>query len=203
MHTVESHNVLHRPRSLGSAGALRGGFTIIELVMVLTILGVVATFALPRINLTQYRMDSAVRLTRTTLQRAQRMAITRQHDMVVSFNVSGRAIRVIEDANNDGLLSAGERVTRVHLEEGARFEVPPVGVRGAVLAAVVGPQLRTLDGMPTVVFHRDGAASTDLEVYLSAGRSRNNDFRGITVVQSTGRTEWWRYINSRWKAGSI
>jgi hypothetical protein len=59
------------------------------------------------------------------------------------------------------------------------------------------------DGMPTVIFRRDGAASSDLEVYVVSSRALPDDFRAIQVVQSTGRTDWFRYLNDHWKAGSI
>jgi hypothetical protein len=57
--------------------------------------------------------------------------------------------------------------------------------------------------MPTVIFRRDGAASSDLEVYVVSSRALPDDFRAIQVVQSTGRTDWFRYLNDHWKAGSI
>ncbi|MDQ3810725.1 MAG: prepilin-type N-terminal cleavage/methylation domain-containing protein [Chloroflexota bacterium] len=183
--------------------ALPGGFTLIELVMVLVVLGVIVGFAYPRVNIIRFRMDAGARLTRATLQRAQRLAITRQYDVVVSFDLANNRMRLVEDANNNTRVDVGEHVEWRPLEEKARFAVPPVGVNGVVSAAIVGSQLKTVDGMSTVVFHRNGAASTDLEVFLSAGRSNNNDFREVSVAQATGRTEWSRYINSRWKAGSL
>ena len=57
--------------------------------------------------------------------------------------------------------------------------------------------------MQIVIFLRDGAASTDLELYLASIKERANDWRAIQVVQSTGRTDWFRYLAGLWKAGSI
>ena len=53
------------------------------------------------------------------------------------------------------------------------------------------------------IFRRDGAASTDLEVYIASSKELANDWRAIQVVQSTGRTDWFRYLAGLWKAGSI
>ncbi|HEY2896107.1 MAG TPA: hypothetical protein VGJ12_03150, partial [Gemmatimonadaceae bacterium] len=61
----------------------------------------------------------------------------------------------------------------------------------------------TVDGMPTIVFRRDGTASSDLEVYLASSKELADDWRAIQVVQSTGRTDWYRYLNNLWKVGSI
>ena len=176
--------------------------------MVLAMVGVVATFAAPRINFTQYRMDTGVRLTRTTLQRAQRLAITRQYDVVVSFDIARNRIRLLEDcennaSSNNGAVNPGDREEGRVLEEGARFTLPPVGLRGSVTQPIVGAALQTLGGMPSVIFRRDGSSSTDLEVYLGSRRGRDRDFRAVSVVQSTGRTDWYRRLASGWKAGSL
>ena len=68
---------------------------------------------------------------------------------------------------------------------------------------VTYPLIREPASMPTVVFRRDGAASTDLEVYLASSKELPNDWRAIQVVQSTGRTDWFRYLAGLWTAGSI
>lgn len=193
-----------RERHGAHPGVLRpGGFTLLELVIVLAIIGIIAAFAAPRVNFTQYRMDAGVRLLATTLQRAQRLAITRQYDVIVSFDVAGRRMRLLEDADNDGAISAGDRQEWKSLEDGVQFATPSGGLTGPAGDAVVGANLRTVAGMPTLIFRRDGSASTDLEVYVSAGRTNQNDFRAVSVVEATGRTQWFRYIGGQWKPGGL
>ena len=179
------------------------GFTFIELLAVLSIVAIIALFAFPRVNFTQFQVDAAARGVRMTLQNAQRLAVTRQFDVVVSFDQASNKVRVFEDNNNNSTIDGGERVTYFTLEDGAHFLMPPAGVNGPVGGAIVGAALTTINGLPSIVFRRDGAGSSDLEVYLTSKRAQPNDWRGITVVQSTGRTDWYKYIGAVWKPGNL
>jgi prepilin-type N-terminal cleavage/methylation domain-containing protein len=183
--------------------ARRCGFSAIESLIVCAIVGIFATLAYPRVNFTQFQVDSGARTVRVALQNAERLAVTRRYDVVVSFDLTNRRLRVLEDGNNNDVVDNGERVTYAALEDGVHFKTPPAGLSGPVANPVIGSNIKTLDGMPTIVFRRDGAASTDLEVYLASSKELANDWRAIQVVQSTGRTDWYRYLNNLWKAGSI
>lgn len=196
--TTTSPSHVTAPRS-----SRRNGFSAVELLIVCAIVGIFATLAYPRVNFTQFQVDSGARTVRVALQNAQRLAVTRQYDVVVSFDVPNRRIRIVEDGNNNDIVDAGERVTYAALEDGVHFKSPPIGLSGPVPSAVIGSNLKTVDGMPTIVFRRDGAASSDLEVYLASSKELPNDWRAVQVVQSTGRTDWYRYLNNLWKPGSI
>ena len=171
------------------------GFTIVELVITLTLIGIVAGFAAPRIDYQRYRADAGARVVRGVLQQAQRLAVLRQYDVIVSFDVAGNRLRVVEDANNNRGQDGGERASWRPLEEGARFARPSgTGIGGAAVASEVsGADVRQVGGYPSVVFHRDGAASTDLEVYLTAGSGAESNLRGIAVTRATGRADAYRY----------
>jgi len=179
------------------------GFSVIELLIVCAIVGIFATIAYPRVNFSQFQVDSGTRTIRVALQNAERLAVTRKYDVVVSFDVNRKRLRVLEDINNNGVVDNGERVTYAALEDGVHFKRPPAGLSGPVASAVVGSNLRIVDGMPTITFRRDGAASSDLEVYLASSKELANDWRAIQVVQSTGRADWFRYLSGLWKAGSV
>src|SRR6185312_9450554 len=88
----------------------RWAFTVIELMIVLAIIGIIAAFAYPKVNFTQFRVDAAARTVRVALQNAERLAVTRQYDVVVSFDTTNRRIRVLEDNNNNATVDAGEHV---------------------------------------------------------------------------------------------
>jgi prepilin-type N-terminal cleavage/methylation domain-containing protein len=181
----------------------RRGFSAIELLIVCAIVGIFATLAYPRVNFTQFQVDSGARTVRVALQNAERLAVTRKYDVVVSFDVPNKRMRILEDGNNNDAVDANERVTYSPLEHGVHFKQPPAGLSGPVSGAVIGSNLKTIDGMPSVIFRREGAASSDLEVYLASSKELANDWRAIQVVQSTGRTDWFRYLGGLWKAGSI
>jgi prepilin-type N-terminal cleavage/methylation domain-containing protein len=177
----------------------RRGFSILELVVVLIMIGILAAMAVPRLNYERYRADGAMRVTRTLLQGAQRSAIMRQTNVVVGFDVAARQMVLLEDADNDCVQDINERKTVRTLDEGAKFKTPPSSVTGIAALEINGTNLCTLNGLPAIQFLRDGAASSDLEVYITSSRGTQTDFRAVTVIQATGRTDSFRYSGSVWK----
>lgn len=165
-----------------------------ELMVVVVIAGMMIALAIPRIDTAKFRADAIATIVRTTLQYAQRQAITRQHDMVVSFDTTGERIRTFWDINNSGAIDSPERVTWRGLDVGVLFTDPSVnGVSGtSVSKPVNGAQIATLNGYPTVTFHRDGSVSTDAEVYIKVAGRGPPWYRAVTLTQSTGRVDWFR-----------
>ena len=172
----------------------RTGFTLAEVMVVVVISGLMITLAIPRIDTTKWRADAIATIVRTSLQYAQRQAITRQHDMVVSFDTTGERIRTFWDQNNSGFIDSQERVTWRGLDVGILFTDPTVrGVSGTVITIPVsGSQIATVNEYPTVTFHRDGSVSTDAEIYIKVAAHGPPWYRAITLTQSTGRVDWFR-----------
>ena len=181
----------------------RAGMTLIEMLCVLGILSIIGGVAVTRLNTVAFKMDAAARVAHSTVQQAQRLALTRQFDVIVSFDQATRRIRVGEDANNDGAIAAGERFRWKALEDSARFDTPPVSVLGGGAVAIQGQNLRHVDGMPSIIFRRSGSASSDLELYIGSRRGEPHDFRGVVVTQATGRVEWFKYVGGQWRPGGI
>lgn len=186
------------PRSDG-AGAR--GFTLVELIVVMAMLAIVAAVGLPRINATKYKADAAAQLARTMLQNAQRDAITRQSNVILSVDTVNQRFRVVQDYNNNDTLNVSDRVVWRRVEEGARFATPPMGrVGGGTLtAAYAGSDLRTVSSLPGVIFRRDGSASSDFEVYLTMRVGVATEYRAVVISPSTGRAEAFRYTGSAWR----
>lgn len=177
-----------------SRNRIRRGFTLAEMMVVVVITGMMITLAIPRVDTTKWRADAIATIVRTTLQYAQRQAITRQHDMVVSFDTTGERIRTFWDANNSGTLNTSERVTWRGLDVGVLFTDPAVsGLSGSTITKPVnGAQIGTLTGYPTVTFHRDGSVSTDAEIYIKVAAHGPPWYRAIRLTQATGRVDWYR-----------
>lgn len=173
---------------------VRRGFTLAEMMVVVVIAGMMVALAIPRVDTTKWRADAIATIVRTTLQYAQRQAITRQHDMVVSFDTTGERIRTFWDQNNSGTINTTERVTWRGLDVGVLFTDPSVqGVSGGTITKPVnGAAIATLTGYPTVTFHRDGSVSTDAEIYIKVAAHGPPWYRAIRLTQATGRVDWFR-----------
>lgn len=180
--------------------ARRRGFTLFELLIVMAIIGVLALIMLPKVNLHQFRIDAGVRTVQGGLMQANRYAVQRQHDMIVSFDVPGKRILIIDDQNNNAAADVGEKVMIRPLEDGVRFATPPAAIAGGAIAAIAG-KLQTVGGYPSIIFHRDGATSTDLQIYITSTRPDATDFKALTVTQSTGHADYYSYATGSWKRG--
>jgi prepilin-type N-terminal cleavage/methylation domain-containing protein len=185
------------------SGRTRSGFSLPELLVCCTILGILAAAAAPRLDLVGPRADAGMRLVRSTLQQAQRLAVQHQYDVIVSVDVPNQRLRVAEDSTNDRTIDAGERVRWVPLDEGVRFLAPPAPIPNGVGGAPVAGTLRTVDGMPSVVFHRSGAASGEAEFYLEGRRGSRAQLRAVRVTHTTGRTDWFRLNGTTWVQGDL
>lgn len=183
----------------------RRAVTLIEMMIVVVLLSIVSALALPRLNLAQFRADDSVRAVRTTLQNAQRLAVTRQYDVIVSFDTSNKQLIVVEDTNNNYQVDPGERTTATPLDVGVTFSTPAQGgVTGPVGSPIDGTNVLTINGLPSVVFLRSGSASSYLEVYLTAnGNNGETEWRAVQVTQSTGRTVWYRWLVNLWSKASV
>ncbi|HUE76754.1 MAG TPA: GspH/FimT family protein, partial [Longimicrobiales bacterium] len=175
-----------------------------ELLIVLVVVGVMSVVVVPHIEVFKYRMDGSVRGFTTALVMAQRSAVNRQHDVVVAFDTAQRRIRIHQDANNDGVVDAGERIRYVTLDEGVRFglgSAPSLTAEASDAVNFTDAQ----DGLPAVRFHRNGSASTQGSFYLTSDRAiaggYEKDTRAVEVARSTGRATWYTYDPPAWKQG--
>lgn len=183
----------------------RRGMSMTELLAVMAIIGVTTALALPKLDLPHYAVDSAMRSVGTTLMMAQRDAVAAQHDVIVSFDSAGRALRIHYDEDNDATVDAGERVRIVGLDDAVTFGRPTgVTARSFGTAAI---NFATLNSLPAVTFHRGGSASESGGLYLTSiratrtGANRPDDTRAIEFERATGRADWSRYRGGAWQRG--
>lgn len=192
---------------LGGPGARRArprvsGFSLIEMLIVLVVIGLLVGITAPKIDVVKYRLEAGMQGVGMTLLAAERQAITQQHDVVVTFDVPNGAIHIFDDANNNGLKDAGERERGMTLGEGVVFgrALAPARPMGA------GPVTFTkmVNGLPALVFHRDGSASEGGGFYLTSTRAVESgthveDTRSVEVERATGRATWYRYGPAAWR----
>jgi hypothetical protein len=172
--------------------------------LVITIMGMMAGIALTKIDLAKMEANSAVQVLSTSMVAAQREAITKQHDIILTFDPVQRTVRMIWDRDSDGAIDGAERVRVIPLEGRIGF-----GLGGAPARAFGSNPInfdRNIGGRPALIFHRNGSASGIGGFYLTSGRALaatgySSDTRAVEIVRATGRTEWHRYTGTAWKRG--
>lgn len=177
------------------------GFTLIEMLIVLVVIGLVVGIAAPKIDVMKFRVQSAMQGVGMILLAAERQAITQQHDVIVMFDVPNNLIRIHDDANNNGIVDPGERVRGMPLGEGIVFG------RAGVTPRPIGDApvnfTKVVAGLPAVVFHRDGSASEAGGFYLTSLRAATSgvhldDTRSVELQRATGRASWYKYGPGGW-----
>jgi Tfp pilus assembly protein FimT len=170
----------------------------IELIIVLMLVVVILGMAVPRIDLGRIRVDSSAMRVSAYLLAAQRIAVTKQHDVRILFDEDHRALRIHEDANNDGVQDPSERVRTETLDDGILFGLgdDPLTGDDALTFADGG------EGLPTVTYHRNGAASEEGAAHLTAlPAGRPTYDRAVHVTRATGLTRCWSRASEDWKEG--
>ncbi|WP_420126247.1 prepilin-type N-terminal cleavage/methylation domain-containing protein [Longimicrobium sp.] len=179
----------------------RSGYSLVEVMLVLVLMGILLALAGPRINLSPTRTEAGVQALASELMAAQRAAVSGQHDVVVAFDQAQRRLRVHFDLDNDGVMDSGEPVQMKPLERGVVF-----GRGSAGTLAQLGSQpvsfTRTQGGLRAVTFNRAGSASEEGGAYLSALPAVSppaSSTRAVLVDRATARAMVWRYTGSAWQ----
>lgn len=178
------------------------GYSLIEVLTILAVLGIVSSLAAPRLDFQRFQIDGAMQAVGSTLLAAQRSAVQEGHNVVVAFDVAASRVRVHSDVNNNSLIDAGERVTIAPLGESVRFG------RGGAPSFFSTADAVTFDGtqngFPAVTFYRNGAASEEGGFHITSARAMSSseysqDTRALRIDRATGRPSWFRRQGSSWK----
>jgi prepilin-type N-terminal cleavage/methylation domain-containing protein len=192
-----------RPLLRAPSTSDRRGFSLVEALTAVVIVGIMASIAIPKTGIATYKANSGAQVVASALTYAQRQAISRQADTRVAFDVANNELRIHEDADNDNVIDLEERVAVTALPEGVTFGI------GAAAARPMGGAIvnftRTQGLLPIVIFRRDGSASENGGVYVTttAGLSvgRTADVRAVEVSRATGRASWFSFATGAWKEG--
>lgn len=191
----------------------RRGYTLIEMMIVVTLIAIVTATAMPHIDYQSFRQDASARAIRSAMQGAQAYAVSSQYNVFVDIDPTHNVLYVVYDYN-DNLQwdqANGEHIIAVPLQDGAQIAQPPAVLPGAG-APVSGIGMTTpatvqVPGKTTFtsgyVFRADGAVSTDVQIYINSKRGQVKDWRAVSIIPATGRVDWYKYVNSTWKLAGI
>lgn len=180
----------------------RSGFSMLELLSTMTIMAIIAGMAIPRMDLARARSDAALRQVTMLCIQAQRTALTRQYNVILSVDQVNSRIRLVEDRNNSGTFDAGDRAVWTALESGIRFVATPTALDG-LSGTVIFVKPKLLDTYQSVIFRRNGAASSDGVVVFSAKASDVGAARAVLITQSTGRADGYKYTGTAWVRAGV
>ena len=180
----------------------RCGFSMIEMLMTLIIIGIVTLMAVPKLDLSHMKSDAALRQLTTFFVQAQRTALKKQYNVIVSIDVASNRLRFVEDRNNSNTYDAGDRMMWMAFDPGVTFVSAPTPLDG-MGGTVTFLKPRVIDGYSSVIFRRNGAASSDGALFITTKPSDPGSIRGLEITQSTGRADPYKYTGSAWvRAGA-
>jgi prepilin-type N-terminal cleavage/methylation domain-containing protein len=181
----------------------RRGYTIIEIMLVVALIAIMASLALPKVSFLRYRQDANGRLVQRTLILSQQRSLQKNTNVLFVMDYSSSRMRVVEDTNSNGAADAAERWESWQLGEGARFAIPTATVDGATAYYATGPGISTTANGPTITFYPNGSASGDAFLYIGVSSGISDALRAIEFTGATGRTRLWRYLSGAWRRDSL
>lgn len=178
------------------------GFSLVELLYVMLLMGVVMAIAAPRIDIGRFPVDVGVLETQMVVSASRGKAILLQHDIVITFDADGARLQVLHDANNNGTPDTGEE--RVTVQLGDEVALGRGGAEPFHGASEAVTFTKRSAGLPALKFHRNGAASEEGTVYLTSRRSAVSgsypqDSRALVIERSTGRVQCHSFRTLAWE----
>lgn len=185
----------------------RRGFTLVEAMVVIVMIGLLLGIMLPRMGVDRWQAKASAQSIGSSLLMAQREAVAKQYNMLVLFDQSRNAIRIVYDSANNGRADANDRSRTIFLGDGVTFGRPSDTPGMAMGNATVSfGSLEPATGLPVLTYYRNGSTKEFGWFYLTtlkalgSGRGTGRSW-AVMINRATGRPEWNIYTASGWKRG--
>lgn len=162
----------------------------VEVLTSVALLGVALSLGVSRIDSSVWRVDSAAAEVSTRARSARALAVLRQHNVRVTFDVDEGRIVIHEDANSDGAVGQYERVFGYRLDDQVELSR---GLAAPYAGFASGPVTFINN---TVTFLRNGSASEEGAVYVASANGLK--VRAVVIARPTGYTDVIRFDGSGW-----
>lgn len=176
----------------------REGFTLIEMVTVLAILGIIMAMAAPNFSKwkEKHEINGQAQKVYFDLMLARTNAVKNNNLVRVDFNTTSHTYTIHDDTNENGSQDSGEAVKSVTLENDVNFayNTGMTDVDGNAVNAAV-----SFGGSTTVTFDSRGQSSSSGSVFMLHTNdigNTNDRARYISVLQATGAVDYWVYDGS-------
>jgi len=192
----------------------RRGYTLIEMMIVVTLIAIVTATAMPHIDYQNSRQDASVAAVRGAMQQAQSYAVSSQHEVWVIVDAGRNRLIAVQDPSDSNHYVASDHYWSVPMQDGAKLGLGAVGQLPGDASPTAGVAITTptpitagvLSSVPNgFVFRSDGAVSSNVQIYITSIRGLTKDSRAIDITQATGRVDWYKYkaATNTWVLGGF
>lgn len=178
------------------------GFSVVELLLVVTLMGILAAFAMPKMRVESSQVDTAVRTVGMSILVAQREASSRQHNVLLVFDTTAHTVNTIWDKNNNMAIDYAEKTRPFLLPERVVLGRPS-GV-AALGTATDGVPITLKSGTkPMLVLQRNGSVDRSVTFYFTTKQSMagasSKEVRALVIARATARPEWYAWTGTAWR----